>query len=120
MVVSNGNHPIVVVPHMKGGEGEMIQEHLVSQEDLGKAGRLFARGILKPGHSVGMHFHDIDMEICYFLSGTGVVIENDTEIPVGPGDVNLVRPGEGHEIRNTSASEDLVYMAVVLYPNGIA
>ena len=117
MIVPKGGCPVISVPHMKGGEGEMIQEHLVSAEVLGSAGRLFARATLAPGCSVGSHTHEGDMEICYFLSGHGIVVEDGRETAVSAGDLNLVRSGENHEIRNPGP-EDLVYQAAVLFPDG--
>ena len=117
MIAPKGSCPVISVPHMKGGEGEMIQEHLVSAAEMGGAGRLFARAVLKPGCSVGSHTHQGDMEVCYFLSGRGFVVEDGRETAVSAGDLNVVRAGENHEIRNPGP-EDLVYLAVVLFPNG--
>ena len=98
-----------------GGSGRFVVEHLLRPEELGNHGRLFARGTLAPGHSVGYHVHEGDMELCWFLSGRGEVVEADgCPVPVGPGDCNFVPAGSGHAIRNTG-TEDLVYLAVVLY-----
>lgn len=105
-----------IVKEMKGGIGEFQITHLVDGKLLGNAGRLFARGMLEPGCSVGWHVHEEDMEICYFLSGSGTVMEHDRrEIDVEAGDVQICLPGEGHGIRNRGTTP-LVYLAVVLNP----
>ena len=107
-----------VIPHMKGGEGEFVLEHILNLEEFGGRGRLFARAVLHPGCSVGMHRHSGDMEVCYFLSGTGTVIQdNGLRITVQPGDANIVKDGESHEIRN-DGGEDLVYLALILNVSG--
>ena len=99
-----------------GGAGEFKVETILTPEQMGKAGRLFVRGTLESGHSVGMHAHTGDMEVCYFLSGTGIVREeNGVETRVQPGDCNIVPSGHAHEIINTG-KDALVYLAVVLFP----
>lgn len=117
MVVHTNDYPRTIEPHKHEGEGEFVAETILSKEDMGQAGRLFVRGTLKSGHSVGMHAHQGDMEICYFLSGHGLVLEPDGETPVTAGDVNVVPSGASHEIRNVG-KEDLVYLAVVIFPQG--
>jgi len=105
-----------VIPNMKGGNGEFRLEHIISgNEELGMKGRLFAKGTLPPGSSVGMHKHEGDMEICYFLSGTGLVKdEEDGKFQVKAGDVNICFDGKSHEIIN-NGDEDLVYTVLVLF-----
>ena len=116
MLIQKGNFPVQVMEHFKDGEGRFTIEHILTQEQMGQSGRLFAWGTLESGHSVGWHVHHGDMEICCCVAGNGVVIEESGEPrPFGPGDVNVVPDGCGHEIRNTG-SEPLTYVAVVLYP----
>lgn len=55
------------------------------------------------------------MEVCYFLSGSGIVKNGaGEEALVRAGDCNVVFPGQGHEIINTG-DEDLTYLAVILF-----
>lgn len=115
MVIKNGDYPVRVIEHMMGGEGEFVIEDILLPEAMHGKGRLFARGKLKPGHSVGYHVHEKDMEICYFLQGHGYVRdENGNKIPVQEGDTNIVEPGHGHEIVN-EGEESLIYLAVILF-----
>ena len=115
MIRKTDSYPIRKVEHMLGGDGEFVIEDILMINELHDKGRLFARGTLLPGHSVGYHVHEKDMEICYFLSGTGLVEdENGVETIVAPGDANIVDVGHGHKITNTG-KEPLVYLAVVIY-----
>lgn len=115
MIIRNGSFPLEVIHNMKGGKGDFYVEHLVDRKELGKAGTMVARTHLKSGDSVGMHVHEHNIEICYFISGEGTVIEDGRETIVHAGDVNYVPMGKNHEIVNTG-NEDLVYMVAVLNP----
>ena len=55
------------------------------------------------------------MEICIFLSGTGIVEDQTgTKTAVQAGDTNIVDAGHGHTIVNTG-TQPLQYLAVILY-----
>lgn len=115
MIIKNPDYPVRVVEHMMGGEGKFIIEDILRPDEMHGKGRLFARGTLMPNDSVGYHIHEKDMEICYFLSGQGVVEdENGCKTEVSAGDTNIVDVGHGHKITNTGA-EPLVYIAVILF-----
>ena len=109
--------PQEIMVRMKAGNGEFRVEHLVGKEVLGTAGRLFAKGILKPGHSVGWHVHDkTEMEVCYILSGMATILDDGSNpVKLLPGDTHVCLPGSGHSIVNEE-TEDLEYLAVVLFP----
>ena len=115
MILFSNEYPKYAEAHKHGGEGEFLAETILTREQLGSAGRLFVRATLKPGHSVGMHAHTGDTEICYFLQGAGLVREEDgSETAVHAGDCNIVPSGHAHEIVNTGSGE-LVYLAIVLF-----
>lgn len=117
MIRRLNERPVVVNEHFKGGEGRFVLTQITLPEELGKAGRLFGSGRLEPGHSVGWHMHETDMEICYFLEGKGTVIDDDgKEYAVCPGDVQICYPGQQHAVLN-SGDQPLVYIVLVCYPN---
>lgn len=117
MLIKKGNYPIAINKNFKGGEGEFKVEQILTQDQLGQAGSLFAWGTLEPGHSVGWHVHHGDTEICCCTAGSGVVIEEDGQPkPFCVGDVNIVPSGCGHEVRNTG-DVPLTYVAAVLFPD---
>ena len=115
MVIQNHAYPTRAIEHMLGGEGRFEIEDILQPEQMHGKGRLFARGTLQPGHSVGYHVHEKDMEICFFLSGTGIVEdETGTKTAAQAGDTNIVDVGHGHTIVNTG-TQPLQYLAVILY-----
>lgn len=115
MIIRKGNYPVRTIPNMMGGTGEFILEDILQPEQMHEKGRLFARGTLLPGHSVGYHVHENDMEICVFLEGRGYVLdETGAKTEISAGDTQIVDAGQGHAIVN-DAETPLVYMAVVLY-----
>ena len=115
MIRKKDHTPIDIRPEMMGGKGQFVLEHILLTGQLHGHGRLFARGTLEPGHSVGYHVHNGDMEVCYFLSGTGIVVEEDgSRTQVGPGDCSIVESGHGHEVIN-DGTEPLTYIALILY-----
>lgn len=53
-----------------------------------------------PGGHTPKHFHDYEHEI-YVLSGSGMVMDGDTQRPIKQGDVVFVAPNDVHQFRNT-------------------
>ena len=98
----------------RGGKGSIIFEHFMDQQMANGAGRLFAKTIVPPGSSVGLHKHEGDSEVYFILEGKALLNDNGVEVEVGPGDVNFCRDGESHGIENIGTS-DLVYIAVILF-----
>jgi len=69
-----------------------------------------AEATLPPGASTDPHLHPLTEELYYILRGAGQMrIENDTRA-VGPGDGIAIPPGAPHQITNTSAGDDLVFL----------
>ena len=65
-VIKKGQYPVRYIEHMKGGQGRFEIEDILQTDEMHEKGRLFAIGTLEPGHSVGYHVHEEDMEICFF------------------------------------------------------
>lgn len=101
------------IPEMKGGKGVFIVKHIASSEEMRGKVNLYAEGTLPPKATVGYHTHNGTMEICFFMSGNGVVEEKEDKYVVTGGDVSICFPGESHLIKNTGM-EDLKYMVLVL------
>lgn len=97
-----------------GGNGVVLMELLLDQEQLGGMCRLFNKVTLKPGCSLGYHVHEGDSEAYYILSGEGTYLNNDKEaVTVVPGDVTFTKNGEGHGLSN-DGTEPLVFIALVI------
>ncbi|SRR5664280_32706 len=68
---------------------------------------------VEPGNQAfSYHFHEMNEEVFYIISGTGIVRTSKGDITVNTGDVITFPTGiEGaHVIRNDSATEKLVYL----------
>ncbi len=100
------NMPDTILPHFKGGEGQMVAK--MFNDDQNRI--LYAT--LAPGHSIGLHTHDTSSEIMYFLSGTGKVITDGIPETVAPGLCHYCKKGSAHTLIN-DGEENLIFFAVV-------
>ena len=114
MIYRDHNYPEKINVAMRGGDGQVRVENLLSKEELYEKGRLFGRLTLEPGCSIGQHEHTGEMEAFYVVSGSGVFLDNGEERPVSAGDVCYTGSGEFHAIRNTG-SDTMVLFALILY-----
>lgn len=116
MIKHNEDLRVDTVPEFRGGKGEVQITHFleVDKEDFNGKGRLFAKNVLKPGSSVGLHEHVGDSETYVILSGEGLVNDNGDQKSVKPGDVIITRNGEKHSIENTGTI-DLELLALILF-----
>ena len=103
-----------VKKNFRGGKGEVSFYHFMDEQSSNGAGRLFCKAVLTPGSSLGVHKHVGDHETCFILSGKGLINDNGVLVEVGPGDLIYCPDGQEHSIENIG-SEDLVYMANILY-----
>lgn len=107
---------IVKIEELAGGKGTTTIHHIISPEEFGTAGRMFAKVELEPGASIGWHRHTGETEPYYVLEGRGVFVDNDgTRTEVGPGDCCLIQEGQCHAIENASSCLPFVFMAMVYY-----
>ena len=91
------------------------QHRVNTEEELLGAARLYARVVLPPGTSVGVHTHTGETEPYYILKGTGMFTEPDgSVVEVHEGDCCIIEPGQSHGIANES-DEDLEFMALIYF-----
>ena len=98
----------------RGGKGKVFMYHYLDEQGANGAGRVFCRGVLPPGSSIGVHKHTGEHEVYFFLSGKGRVHDNGVWLEVGPGDMQHCLDGQEHGLENNS-NEDLEYIANVFY-----
>lgn len=86
---------------MEGAKGVQIQ-WLIGNDDGARnfAMRLFE---LEPGGHTPLHTHPHEHEV-FVLEGTGIVMDEGTERPIGPEDAILVPGGCEHNFKNTGDS----------------
>ncbi len=112
-MTSKGERTIIRNEKMAGGEGHVLIEHLLNDEQKGNASRMFAEVTLEPGCTLGFHEHHGESETYYLLTGEGIYQDNDKEYPVKAGDVTFCDDGNGHGLKNTGDS-DLKFIALIL------
>jgi len=102
------------VDNMRGGDGSVIVERLLTPEELYEKGRLYAILTLEPGASIGYHIHEGEMESFYLVSGKAEYIDGDETVTLTPGDTTLTLSGDGHSVRSIGDTA-LVLVAQILY-----
>ena len=106
MLIEFDKMETTVIPHMRGGEGEMIVRMFVNEDTKIMYGRL------TPGSTIGLHTHDTSSEIICILSGTGKVLCDGAYEPLSAGSVHYCPKGHEHSLINDSDG-DLTFFAVV-------
>ena len=99
---------------MRGGEGVVTIEELLTPAELYEKGRLFAKLTLPPGASIGYHVHEGEMESFYIISGEAEYSDNGEIVSLEPGDTALTLSGESHSIKSTG-NVPLELIAIIIY-----
>ncbi|MBE6506376.1 MAG: cupin domain-containing protein [Methanocorpusculum parvum] len=95
-----------IAPAFFGGEKEYRSRMFV--DEYGK----IVQGRLIPGASIGLHTHEVNYEVMYFLEGEASILYNGEKLTVKPGQVHYCPKGQSHTILN-EGSEDVVFFAVL-------
>ena len=114
MIKRNNEYQAQIREQMRGGDGAVTIEELLTPEEMYDKGRLFARLSFEPGASIGHHVHEGEMESFYIVSGEAEVYDNGELVNVSAGDSVLTQSGEGHSVRNTG-SVTLEMIALILF-----
>lgn len=101
------------VPNMAGGEGHVLIERLLNEQQMDGKCRMYAKVTLEKGCSLGYHEHHNESETYYILSGHGLYNDNGREYEVKAGDCTFTGDGFGHGLVNLG-TEDLVFMALII------
>ena len=114
MIKRKAGYTVDHVENMRGGEGIVIVEHLLTPEEFYNKGRLFAKMTLKPGASIGKHLHEGEMESYYIIGGKGEYMDGTDPVTLLPGDTALTKSGEEHSIKSIG-DVPLELIALILY-----
>ncbi len=106
MLINFERIPETVIPHMRGGEGQ-VAAHMFTDSS-----NKIMKGLLAPGCTIGPHTHDTSSEIICILSGTGKVLCDGEYEPLSAGSVHYCPKGHEHSLINDSDA-DLIFFAVV-------
>lgn len=87
---------------------DMLVQFLITEDTAGAEQVVFGRTVFRPGSRHDAHRHVNAEEVQFLLSGEGIVIDGDDEIPVVAGDVVFTPRARWHGFINTSDTEDAV------------
>lgn len=96
---------------MGDGGNEFVYKAVVAPDEISQCRVGFVE--VDPGnYAFGYHYHEMDEEVFYIISGTGVVRTSKGDITLKAGDAITFPTGEdgAHVIRNDSQTEKLVYI----------
>ena len=114
MIKKAENYPAQINENMRGGDGSVKIEHLLTPEEMNNKGRLFAKITLQPGSSIGFHVHEGEMESFYVISGEALYDDNGETVILRPGDTTHTPNGAGHSVKSIG-TETLVMIALILF-----
>ena len=97
-----------------GGKGTITIVHLLTQEELDGKCAMFSKVIIPPLCSIGVHEHHGNTDTYHILAGTAVYNPNGTEKEIAAGTTTFCPDREKHGIANASATEDLVFTALII------
>lgn len=106
MLINFNQLPENVIPHMRGGDGQVVNRMHVDRDNK------IMKGLLAPGCTIGLHTHDTSSEIIYILSGKGKVLCDGEYEPLEAGSCHYCPKGHAHSLINDSEG-DLTYFAVI-------
>ena len=104
---------VIVNQDMAGGKGTVTVRHILNEEEMDIACRLYAEVTVAPGASIGVHSHHGETETYYILQGEGLYTDNGKESSVKAGAITFCKDGDSHGLSNTGTG-DLVFMALIL------
>lgn len=114
MIRKHSEQKVEIKDNLRGGNGSVRFEEIITGEEMYEKGRLFSRIVLEPGCSIGYHNHENEMEAYYVLNGTAELSDNGESIILNKYDAAYTPSGHGHSITNCT-NETLELLAVILY-----
>jgi quercetin dioxygenase-like cupin family protein len=106
-------HPIQAT-NKAGGKGTITLVKLLTDKELDGKCEMYAKVILPPTCSIGLHEHHGNTETYHILSGTALYNDNGHDVTLHAGATTFCPDGEKHSIENASKTEDLVFMALII------
>ena len=97
-----------------GGQGTITIVKLLTPKELADKCDLYAKVIIPPQCSIGVHEHHGNTETYHILSGSAIYNDNGRETTLTAGSTTYCPDGEKHGIANPSKTENLVFMALII------
>lgn len=102
------------VTGLRGGIGELYQQHVLEKAETGGRTDLFCIFTIEPGRTIGLHTHDTNAEVYYVLEGEIEVNQNGELHTVREGGVVFTSDGESHSVANHT--DRAARMLAVIFP----
>ena len=99
MIKRESTYDATINENMRGGDGSVKIEHLLTPGEMNNKGRLFAKITLEPGCSIGHHVHEGEMESFFIISGQAQYDDNGETVTLNPGDTTHTPGGAGHAVK---------------------
>lgn len=106
MIIDFSKIEKTVIKNFRGGEKDTVANMFVDDKNRIMKGRLI------PVASIGIHTHETNSEVIYFLEGEGKVLYDEKYFKVEKGLCHYCPMGHSHSLINDSNS-DLIFFAVV-------
>ena len=114
MIKRKGSYPVELKENMRGGDGVVTVESLLTPAEMYDKGRFYARMTFSSGASIGQHVHEGEMESFYIVSGKAEYYDNGETVTLLPGDTALNFSGESHSIKSIGDTQ-LELIATILF-----
>lgn len=99
--------------HLDLGGGSWARE-LLTGDSVGTRKSMLAYSVFKPGTGTAARIHE-EEELCYILTGKGLITCDDGDVPIEAGMALYIPPGVKHGTLN-NGNEDLTMIYVFSYP----
>ena len=103
-----------VVSNLRGGIGDITMFHFLTEQEVKGAGRLFAKTVIEPGNTIGVHKHEGEMEAYYVLKGKALLSDDGVDVILEAGDCQICPDGHTHSLKNVG-EESLEFISIILY-----
>lgn len=101
--------------NFKGGTGVTELQNIFAPEEIGtQKVKMFAKLVLEPGCSIGLHAHEGEDELLYVLKGVGTHHEDGVEQQMYPGDAAVCGKGHQHFMANRG-TETLECLCAIIF-----
>jgi quercetin dioxygenase-like cupin family protein len=110
MFITNLKKVKKIKPDMTGAEGVFKQVPL--SREAGAPTFSFRVFTIEPGGHTPFHMHPFE-HMQYVIEGNGALVEDDHEREIKKGDFALILPNEKHQVKNISATRDLLIICAV-------
>jgi len=105
------------INHNNWIRGKGYQKRILIRE-LNEKINLIEDVIIVPKGEIPSHSHDFTDEIFYIINNSAIMIVNDEEFEVNPGDMIYVNKNESHGFRNESDREFKMIMFKINFQKG--